>query len=169
LGINSCQVLSKIIQKYSSFSYLDLSENNIGNEGISYLCEGILLNYSLVSLILSSNSIFSEGSNILFSKLKEHPSISSINLSNLKNSYKNMIANKGCAMLQSFLETNRIISLLNVSDNNIGNEGFSAITEGLAKSQSLVSLNLSKNYLPKSCIYIMSRLTRQSNYQFWNA
>ena len=154
--MESCKIISEII-KLVDFSHLNLSGNNIDSNSICALMEGINQNRSLISLNLIGNCLTPEGSNILFLNLKNHPSLNEINISNDENTNnKNLIGNKGCSQLKVFLESNNIISILNIADNNIGSEGFLQICEGLEKNRSLISLNLSRNNLPKSCIYSMS-------------
>jgi hypothetical protein len=43
--------------------------------------------------------------------------------------------------------------MINIAGNNIGGEGLKSIIEGLTGNEVVISLNLSDNNLPASCIY----------------
>jgi len=60
--------------------------------------------------------------------------------------HRNRMGPKACEELKNLLEINQILSILNISDNGIGNEGLKAISPSLSCS-SLISLNLSNNDL----------------------
>ena len=60
LGIASARVLGLIITG-DYFSHLDISKNNLGNEGLAALIKGLKQNYSIVHLDIGSNDITFEG------------------------------------------------------------------------------------------------------------
>ena len=122
---------------------------------------------SLVSLNISSNNIGHEGSNYFFLSMKNHPSLTAIDLSNIDHIHKNMIGSKGCINLTKYLQENNVVSILNLSGNGIKYDGFDYISDGMMNSKSMVSLNLSRNEIPKSCIYIISFINRSSNNFIW--
>jgi hypothetical protein len=65
LGIASAKVLSTIIAG-DYFSHLDVSRNNLGNEGLMVLVRGLRTNCSLIHLDVGSNDITYEGAQQLF-------------------------------------------------------------------------------------------------------
>jgi hypothetical protein len=71
LGLGSAKVLSQIITG-DHFVYLDLSRNNLGNDGVAALVKGVKTNCSLIHLDLGSNDITYEGANELFKGLEKH-------------------------------------------------------------------------------------------------
>jgi len=83
---------------------VDLSDNGIAHDGISYLIEGILSNQTMISLNLSQNDL---GHNLqVVEKLMEifhvnqhnpEPSLEELNLSN------NLLSNKALKCLSSAL------------------------------------------------------------------
>lgn len=116
----------------------------------------LTMNQSLVYLNLSSNNINSECATLLFNSLKDHPTLSELNLSNNDKLHKNRIGSKGCLALRDLLKQNKILTILNIAENSIGAEGIKNIAEGLQSNKVLVSLNLSSNNLPPSCIYTLT-------------
>jgi len=114
------------------------------------------MNNALVSLSLASNLINPEFATLLFGTLKLHPSITHLNISNGDKLTKNRIGPKGCIPLKEMLQTNKILTMLNVADNAIGSEGLKYITEGLQGNKVLLSLNISNNNLQSSCICSMT-------------
>jgi Ran GTPase-activating protein (RanGAP) involved in mRNA processing and transport len=68
LGVNSAHVLGTILAHGADyFSHLDVSRNNLGNEGLAILLKkGIKPSCSLVHLDIGSNDVTSEGAQALF-------------------------------------------------------------------------------------------------------
>eukprot|EP01022_Parablepharisma_sp_SALTPOND_P029385 TRINITY_DN733_c0_g1_i1.p1 TRINITY_DN733_c0_g1~~TRINITY_DN733_c0_g1_i1.p1 ORF type:complete len:980 (+),score=98.86 TRINITY_DN733_c0_g1_i1:6126-9065(+) len=156
LGTESSKVLATILKNNYQFAWLDLSENNIGLEGLESLCDSLRTNHSLISVNLAGNNINSECAGLLFDILKNHPTITEVNVSNNDKLHKNRIGPKGCFPLKELLQTNRILTVLNIAENAIGAEGLKCIIEGLNGNKVLLSLNLSNNNLPASCIYSLT-------------
>ena len=104
-------------------------------------------NHSLVHLDIGSNDITYEGANLLFNSLEKHPTLSSLTLANHDRLHRNRIGSKACYELKSFIEKNKIISMLNISDNGITNEGLRIIAPALTCESNLISLNLANNDL----------------------
>jgi Ran GTPase-activating protein (RanGAP) involved in mRNA processing and transport len=162
LGAESCRVLGTILKNNYQFTLLDLSENNIGIEGITKLCESFIANRSLISINLSGNNLNAECAATLFDILKTHSTITEINISNNEKLHKNRIGSKGCNNLMKLLQMNEVLTILNIAGNAIGNEGMRFIIEGLQGNKTLLSLNISNNNLPQSCIYSMTPVLLQS-------
>jgi len=122
------------------------------------LINGLISNNNIVSLDLSSNQILEKGSNDLFDSLTNHPSLTAIDLSNSVPNSKNIIGNRGCYKLRNFLQQNKIFTILNIAENEIGKEGLDLIVEGLQCNTSLISLDISKNNLPTNTIFCLSKI-----------
>jgi len=155
-------VLGTILKNNYQFTLLDLSENYIGIEGITKLCESFIANRSLISINFSGNNLNAECAGLLFDTLKNHSTITEINISNNEKLHKNRIGPRGCNNLIKLLQTNKVLTILNIAGNAIGNEGMKCIIEGLQGNKTLLSLNLSNNNLPQSCIYSMTPVLLQS-------
>lgn len=107
LGENSAAVLGQILAGNDHFSHLDLSRNNLGNEGLEkLLLRGLKMNCSLVHLDLGSNDITCEGAISLFRSLESHSSLSSLVIANHDRLHRNRMGDKACEALGQLLERN---------------------------------------------------------------
>lgn len=102
---------------------MDLGRNNIGNSGLESLLKGIKANCSLVHLDLGSNDITYEGAISLFKSIENHTTLTSLTLANHDRLHRNRMGFKACGALRDLLMKNKIISMINISDNAISNDG----------------------------------------------
>lgn len=156
LNFESSKILSQIVASSNNLVILNLSNNNLGNNGVSILADSFRQSISLVSVDVSLNYIQSKGANYLFDSLVFNYSISHLNISNNNEIHKNHIGRKGCEGLKNLLINNQILSILDISDNLISEDGFNLLCQGLEHNLSLISLNLANNYLPYNCIQKLS-------------
>lgn len=163
-GKSSAKIIASVLRKVTDLSCLDLRKNILGNEGIKELCKGLECNTSVSHIDLGSNDVTSSGVNHLFNKLINHPSITSINLANADGLHRNRIGSNGCKSLNKLLKENKILSMINIADNSIGNEGLKIMLNNVDPTQSnIVYLNLSNNDLSQGCIDVLSNLLKSSN------
>jgi Ran GTPase-activating protein (RanGAP) involved in mRNA processing and transport len=111
--------------------------------------KGLKMNCSLIHLDIGSNDITDEGAIKLFKMLGGHPTLTSLVVANHDRLHRNRMGDKACQALGELLARNQILTMLNIADNSISNEGIRLISQGfeLAPSKELVSLNLSHNDL----------------------
>ena len=157
LGPESATVLGQILaakipiegtnNKRHWFAHVDLGKNNLGNAGLANLLKGVLRCDSIVSLDLGSNDIMIDGASLLFRSLRYHPSLSILTIANHDRLHRNRIGINACTDLRDFLMENKVISMLNIADNRIGNDGLAVISPALNKHCVLIILNLSNNDL----------------------
>ncbi|CAI2381925.1 unnamed protein product [Moneuplotes crassus] len=151
-GPNSAKVLGNIL-RYNRFSHLDLRKNVLGNQGLRELSKSLLMNSSLIHLDIGSNDITFEGANSFFKSMIKHKTLTSISIANSDGLHRNRIRAKGCIGLNHLLKKNKIISMLNLSGNNIGKEGVKIFLKDLDPvDMNLVYLNLTNNDLGFDCI-----------------
>jgi len=55
LGLNGAKMMSKVAYKMNNIWSLDLSDNELGDEGIAELAQGFRNNYTMTRLILNRN------------------------------------------------------------------------------------------------------------------
>jgi len=102
----------------------------------------------LIHLDLGSNDITFEGAAKLFKALETHITLSSLTLANHDRLHRNRMGFKACQSLNELLKKNKILSMINISDNAISNEGLKIIADGaLTFESNLVSINMSNNDL----------------------
>jgi Ran GTPase-activating protein (RanGAP) involved in mRNA processing and transport len=162
--------LNYMLRTNKSLCELYLSENQLGDEGTSFLVDGLLENKTLTKLDLRSNEIGVEGALSLAVLVKQSLSLTAlyIGMNELGNvgaetlshglTYSrlntldisdNNIGPHGAHALSKMLQTNTKLYELNLSFNLIGDEGASAIANTLDKNATLRCLSLRRNYIGK--------------------
>lgn len=120
-------------------STLDLSHNNLGDEGVNTLVNCIANRPIVRYLNLSSNEIGYAGCEALVTIL---PYLKTLNLSNLPGvSTRNHIYNNACVVLFQALRTNTTLTSLDLSNNTIGISNANTTTQEHSKF-SIASTNL---------------------------
>jgi CheY-like chemotaxis protein/Ran GTPase-activating protein (RanGAP) involved in mRNA processing and transport len=121
---------------------LDLSNNDLGNDGTAKLARAISkrVNFHLVDLRLSSNSIGTGGVETIMNKLLQHNLIS-LSLD------KNSIGDQGCQLVAASLQSMPVLSRLNLSFNQIGSRGVNSLMRTLVGCDSIIYLGLSGNIM----------------------
>jgi CheY-like chemotaxis protein/Ran GTPase-activating protein (RanGAP) involved in mRNA processing and transport len=121
---------------------LDMSNNNLGDDGTTQLTRAILKRSEihLVDLKLSSNSIGSGGIETIMNKLLQH-NLVSLSLD------KNTIGDQGCQLVAASLQSMQSLARLNLGFNHIGSRGITSLMRSLATCKSITYLGLSGNNL----------------------
>lgn len=139
----------KGIQKYKkdqpvmpSLDRMDLSNNNIGNDGTAKLTRAISkrVKVSIIDLRLSSNSIGDGGIETILNKLLHH-NLVSLSLDN------NAMGDRGCQLVAASLPSMHYLSRLNLSFNQIGSRGVTTLMRALIGCESITFLGLSGNVM----------------------
>ena len=105
----------------TDFWSLDLGKNKLGNKGVTIIAKAIQNSSSLACLDLGSNDIMNEGASTLFKSLLTSQSLTYLNISNHDRMHRNRLSLTACQDLCKLLQTNKILTILNISDNRIGN------------------------------------------------
>jgi CheY-like chemotaxis protein/Ran GTPase-activating protein (RanGAP) involved in mRNA processing and transport len=121
---------------------LDMSNNNLGDDGTTQLTRAISKRSSahFVDLKLSSNNIGAGGVETIMNKLLQH-NLVSLSLD------KNAIGDQGCQLVAASLQTMKALSRLNLSFNQIGSRGINSLMRSLIACESITYLGLSGNIL----------------------
>jgi CheY-like chemotaxis protein len=121
---------------------LDMSNNNLGDDGTTQLTRAILVRSKvhLVDLRLSSNLIGSGGIETIMNKLLQH-NLVSLSLDN------NTIGDQGCQLVAASLQTMQSLSRLNLGFNRIGCRGITSLMRSLVTCKAIRYLGLSGNNL----------------------
>ena len=144
-GINSVKFLADILYNTDRISRLNLSKNNIGDEGAILLINSLKDSQSLISLDISSNSISHKGGSILFTTFVHQQSIVNLDISSHEGINRNRLTIRGIRNIQEFLEKNLFVEKLNISANSLKNEGFELICKGLNNNITLKELSIGNN------------------------
>lgn len=121
---------------------LDLSDNDLGNDGTAKLTRAISkrVNVNIFDLRLSTNNIGAGGIETIMNKLLQH-NLVSLSLDN------NTIGDRGCQLVAASLPSMHHLSRLNLSFNQIGSRGITTLMRALIGSESITYLGLSGNVL----------------------
>lgn len=146
LGPNAAQVVGDILKTNKVYAYVKLGKNCFGDEGVTSIIKGIVFNTTIVHLDLSNNNISQEGCYFILKTLKRHPSLSSLSLASESALNRNKIGKIGAVELERFMTGNEIVGVLNLYSTMLL-EGVNELAEGIKASKSLVSLNIGANQL----------------------
>ena len=190
INSNCAYLLSRALQDNTALTHLDLSGNQIGASDDTYLSGALLVNTTLTDLNLSNNEIDTSGATALFEVLSRNTTLTHLNLSrnlirnplsfsedlsdnttltnlnlsgniidvsdtpppwaffvrltHLNLSYNN-INDNGAYRLGSFLSRNTTLTHLNLSHNSIDDGGARYLSRALSRNTALTHLNLSGN------------------------
>lgn len=190
MTFQSCEGLADALLLTEKLQELDLSKNEIGDEGVFQLSEGLKAaplhtlklsqcniekqgcwdlaaalqdNSKLRVLDLSSNMVGDCGANELFKKF---------NITQLRKleMYHCGLTAQSCGLIGDALksETSTLVEL-NLSNNSLKDEGFRAICEGMYAWSRLEKLNVSRcGITEKGCVYLAKVLSTVSQlYRSW--
>ncbi|XP_074645810.1 uncharacterized protein LOC141902058 isoform X2 [Tubulanus polymorphus] len=154
-------------KKNTRLGELDLSDNGIGQEGVTKIALMIHENQFITRLDLSNNQLSNEGAKILGQMLQENRVLTYLNLSgnNFQESDATFIATgiefnerlveldvshnnfseDGAMHIGKALGTNPLLKKLNLGWNHIRRKGAVTICKGLVKNDTLTEINLSWN------------------------
>jgi Ran GTPase-activating protein (RanGAP) involved in mRNA processing and transport/predicted esterase len=144
LGVSSATSLAVVLRECALESlYVDC--NRLGDEGVRALAAGLAQNTSLRRLSLASNRIGPSGMAGLAEAIVDHPSLQFLNLgwtraTNAVHEAGNMLGDEGAAVLAELLRSGPKLTALDVSHNQISQDGLDLIAEAVALQPQLVEL-----------------------------
>lgn len=109
----------KGLSENHSLEVLDLSGNDIGDEGTRFLCQGLQASPKsrIRELLLGKNEIGIQGGILLASYLKQNSTLEKLDLSH------NALRDEGCSAIAESLRSNSTLISLNLKENRIGGAG----------------------------------------------
>ena len=162
---NICGKILKNLVKYNSLDSLYFEKFNFSSENNMKLLENVVLeNKSLKNLTINNCTIhkrcFSiDISNIMNVKITGCELLSIINLSiDILNISNNNISQDGFKKIVELLSDEKCtLAKLNISNNHIGDEGCTILSQGISKNNSLIALNLSSNNILNTGIISLAK------------
>lgn len=147
INVSKTEVTDKVCSKISGYlkhselrlQELNLSRNQIGDQGLIELAHALKVNASLRVLNLSNNQIREGGIPEFVISLSLNYSLQDLCLS------INKINNSGLSALSGFLRDNKTLKVLDISRNQFSDGGFIDFAKGLAQNKGITTLNLQKN------------------------
>jgi Ran GTPase-activating protein (RanGAP) involved in mRNA processing and transport len=142
LGLEN--ITNKLKNKFCTLKNLNLSHNYIGNEGCFMIGESFKENKSLIDINLSENNILDEGAIYLANNLRNeiNKTIKKINLKNNSITSEGII--QFCSILKN--EPIERFEKINFSLNDLDDTGLSDYSLFISRFQNITSLLLSNNF-----------------------
>ena len=141
IGDEGTEILSPCLLRFSKLQSLNFSRNEIGSEGMKSLACGLRKCRSLTVLNVEGDfgTVEPVCMELLGTSLKEHSNLQSLNVS------RHSIGNEGVAELaQGIMKCNNL-TMLKLDWNQIGDEGMAALVEGLKYCNNLISFEFEGN------------------------
>lgn len=162
------------VLKMPNLEFLNISLNNIKDKGVPRFSESLETMTSLTNLSLKNNQIETEGCIILSSSIKKMKNLSTLDIGYLdcdltslilslsyspNLTYLDMSCNEKMSNLHALTGLSNLV-YLNISDNNLGEEGATELSLPLSKMSRLTSLDLSSNLIyDNGLIYLLETLS----------
>mmetsp|Transcript_46545 Transcript_46545/g.90948 ORF Transcript_46545/g.90948 Transcript_46545/m.90948 type:complete len:918 (+) Transcript_46545:35-2788(+) len=142
MGAEGCRAVSDMVGASESLQVLNLSDNCLGDDDLTYLAAAISGNKAvpLEVIQLSFNSLTCVGVESLMNGIWGSPTLREVRLDN------NRIGDRG-AQLVAVVSTSVDLEILDLGFNNLSPVGIKALMKALANNSSLQSLTLSGNPL----------------------
>jgi len=135
---------------------LNLDVNDIKLKGVEIIAKGIEKNCILKSLLISNNGIGDQGAKILVSAISSSKSLTELDLSN------NNLTTIAASFIAPILDT---ILILNVANNELGDEGVEVLCKSIALNVKFNSLDVGSNKLTdKACSLLSDIISLHQNF-----
>lgn len=156
IGVKGAEALSLALLNNKTIQILYLNGCGVGSEGIEILSKSFATT-SLIELNLGISNIGPEGANLLADALFQNGTLKKLQLE------RNDIGNSGSiAIARHIYGNSQQLTLLDLSNNQIGPEGGNAIGNALRRPNNLSYLNLSNNNLKSTGINALCSALRQA-------
>ncbi|MFU7500167.1 MAG: hypothetical protein ACJBCI_00340 [Candidatus Tisiphia sp.] len=148
------EILEAIIE--NPISELDLSSNNLGDNGAKVVAGIIQNSTELRHLDLSNNKIGSEGMGALSSAFDHNKTVTDLDLSN------NDLGNEGAKKVATLLANNSTIIDINLDSNKIGTDGLLHLPSSLL-NRNTTNISLASAYIPEEAVARFARALQYSD------
>ncbi|EGC33420.1 hypothetical protein DICPUDRAFT_98559 [Dictyostelium purpureum] len=150
LGIAGARMLASLSDKLSNIVYLDCSENDFGDEGVSVICEGFVTNNSIKKLVLNGNFKTSKTKSraaaieSVITLLESECPIESLHITAGSGKSLSPLKNDILPLVYS-LATNSSLLEIDISGHQMGNKGAIALGKALQTNKTLHTLIWDEN------------------------
>ena len=119
----------KPIFEVRTLQKLDLSGNNLSDDGAATISDGLKTNRTLLELNISQNSIADNGAQEIAKAIKINLSLQNVNIS------KNYISSEGLLYFMEVVKNNCSLQVVNITHNNVTKSGFRNIKQFIENLQ----------------------------------
>ena len=138
---NGAVIISKTLISHEALKHLEISDNPIGDDGISAISDSLHINKSLIQLVAFNCEFHSKGAKSIAKMLQANKTLKYLDIS------KNQIGDDGTAAVALSIQANTTLILLNISGCGFCNQGAKTIAEMLQVNKTLKILDISENYI----------------------
>ncbi|CAF1193495.1 unnamed protein product [Adineta steineri] len=137
---NQCRLTQRSIDEIIdntddvTLTTLSLCHNQLGDNGVQYLTDGLRHNKTLITINLDKNLIGDQGAKRLADVLRHNTTLTTLSLN------ENQIEDGGIKRLADALRHNTTLTMLNLKDNQIGHEGAKRLAEALRANTVIILL-----------------------------
>lgn len=149
-GIGASGVQSLHLDWFADLLVLNLSYNEIGDDGAIALAEGLKYSNSLTSLNLEKNEIGDDGLKVLCEPLQEHANIELLNISS------NNIGDVGAVAISDCLKNYSNLLSLSIDCNKMCGDGVASVAVSLKNCKKLLSFKSDHNKVSDCSARILS-------------
>ncbi len=154
------QALTQALTFNNSLQWLDLSNNDLGDEGAALFADLLHINKVIKVLNLSGNNIGDDGAISLASSLFNNTTLTVFYLNN------NDIHRAGAHVLGSMLRVNKALKVIHLNDNPFEIDGAEFIINALEDNNALQWLDFNNNQMGEECALSFSNvLTKNKTLQ----
>ena len=129
----------KPIFEVRTLQKLDLSNNNLSDDGATTISDGLKTHRTLLELNISQNSIADKGAQEIAKAIKIHSSLQNVNIS------KNYISSEGLLYFMETVKNNCSLQVVNITHNNVTRSGFKDIKQFIESLQDTIQIIASWN------------------------
>ena len=155
-NIIAVSTISSCLKSNSTLYKLNLSNNQINDDGVKILVEALTVHATLRKLDMSHNAISDDGVLFISEFLESNKLLLELSLA------KNIITDKGAKTLAEALQMNTTLNELDIADNFIGKDGIMEIVKACAKNK-VSKLVCTHNNLSKSGLIPIIEFIRKQN------
>lgn len=141
---------------YSYLGYLDISGNEIGDEGAAHIASILTGSKTLVEVHLADNKITPQGGVLIAKALRENQVLTTLNLS------KNRLEDATAFSIAEVLTVNSTLRTLTLNSAMISNAGGVKIAEASVACTSLTSILMNDNFFTEDAGTAMESLFREN-------
>ena len=151
IGVSFVKALQRILRaskrKSGEIAQIKLGKNPLGDNSLKYIMSIVTSSKAIAHLDLSSANISYKKGNLIFNALAQHRSLISLDVSSKDSTYRNRLLSHSMEAAKTMLMSNNYLEYLDLSGNNIRDEGFKLLMEGIIGNGNghIVYLNLSHN------------------------
>ena len=150
--------ISKLLRICETLKYLEISDNPIGDDGISAISDNLHVNTTLIQLVARNCEFHSKGAKAVAKMLEVNKTLKYLDIS------KNHIGDDGIIAIIYSIRTNTILNELLLYDCKFHSKGLESVNEMLMVNKSLHKrLGITYNYAQDAALVVLLETFLKNN------